>query len=272
MLIDVTQHTGFHAVLNTETLTLESQDGFVFRHATRKADALKNVLRSPEAVPADTDVYHLYYPEALPITAREKLDRYHLTYSFVLVPPVVVGEEFAKTSGHYHPCIPGTKYSYPEVYTQLYGRLYLFLQKRNPENPRTPLDCALIDMRPGVTVTVPPEYAHVLINTTGETTLMAGLYSAAFKPDYTEVHQQRGLAYYLLQNGDGVKIEANPHYDGAPPLRQVDNLNGTIFEPPDDPRIPLWLSYIRQPERYAFLSQPEAVQARFGQGSRTSST
>lgn len=264
MLIDVSQPTGFHAVLNTDTLALESQQGFVFRHDTRKAEALQNVLRSPDAVPGDTVIYHLYYPEAFPAGARKQLDRYHLTYSFVLVPPIVVGEEFAKTSGHYHPYMPGSTYSYPEVYTGLYGRLLLLLQKRSRANARTPLDCALVELKPGVSVTIPPDYAHVLINPTGDLTLMAGLYSAAFKPDYAEVYQQRGLAYYLLQNGGGMKVEANPLYENAPPLRVVSDFKGTVFEPPDDPQIPVWESYLRQPDRYAFLAQPEAAKTRFG--------
>jgi len=114
-----------------------------------------------------------------------------------------------------------------------------------------------------VSVMIPPDYAHVLINPTEEVALMAGLYCAAFKPDYAEVIARRGLAYYLLQGDGGVVVEPNPRYRNAPPLQRPTSLLGTIFEPPDASDTPLWRSFMDDPERYAFLARPDAVLARF---------
>lgn len=265
MLIDVTASAGFHLTLDLATGDVRSDDGFHFRRISRTAGELSGVLRTPDAVPADREMYAIFYLDAAPPDAHAALAPLELTYSPVLLPPGRAGGEFVKTSGHYHPSVPGTALGYPEVYTGLYGLLYLFLQKRDLSTPDTPLDCALVELRPGVSVMIPPDYAHVLINPTDEPALMAGLYCAAFKPDYADVIARRGLAYYVMQGDSGaIEVEPNPRYRDAPPLRWPVDLRGTIFEPPDAPGVPVWRAFMDGPERYAFLARPDAVAARFG--------
>ena len=159
--------------------------------------------------------------------------------------------------------VPGTPYGYPEVYTQLYGHLLLFLQKRNRANPDTPLDCVLIDMTPGVTVTVPPDYAHVLINPTHEIALMAGLYSPDFKPDYTEVYEHRGLAYYILDQNGTIGIEPNPRYTDPPPLQAARHADRHGFRSSAPRQTGLGSVYHSSLSRTSFLTQPEVMKAYF---------
>jgi glucose-6-phosphate isomerase len=258
---DLSQIAGLPLFLDGANEQVFGEGDFQFYRTTRTIAQLKPVLYAPDALPESDGVYHMFFPEKLPDDATEILARYHLTYSPVLLPPRLIGDEYIKTSGHYHPNIPGTAISYPEVYTGLYGHLLLFLQKRDQAIPATPQECVLIALDPGVTVTIPPEYAHVLINPTREPALMAGLFSPDFKPDYTEVHRYQGLAYYLLNHHDEPFIEPNRHYADPPPLLHPDHLDGTIFAPPDDTDIPLWTSFLGDPERYAFLTQPEAAAA-----------
>ena len=263
-LRDLSAAVGFNLIFDPVALTMHSGDGFTFARTTRQAGALRNVLRAPEALSPETPLYHIFYLDNAPPAARDLLAAHRLTYSPVLLPPHVIGGEFVKTSGHYHPSMPGSALSYPEVYTGLLGELYLFLQRRDPAQPGAPLDCVLARLVPGVTITIPPDYAHVLINPTGEMALMAGLYGTEFKPDYGEVEQHHGLAYYILQGEGGqIEIERNPHYTAAPPLNWLETVTGTIFTPPDNPAIPLWRSFVAAPERYAFLTRPEAAAARF---------
>jgi oxalate decarboxylase/phosphoglucose isomerase-like protein (cupin superfamily) len=139
----------------------------------------------------------------------------------------------------------------------------LFLQKRDANHPDTPLDCALIELVPGVSVTIPPDYAHVLINPTADVAVMAGLYCTDFKPDYADVIAHRGLAYYILKGDGDFDVESNPRYTDAPSLQRLTVLNGTVFEPPDDGRVPLWSAFVTNPAKYAFLSQPDAVALHF---------
>jgi glucose-6-phosphate isomerase len=137
------------------------------------------------------------------------------------------------------------------------------MQKRNHQNPELIDDCAIATMTPGYVITIPPGYAHILINPTPEPALMAGLYGKDFKPDYGPVRAHQGLAYYIVASSDGHSFVANPHYTDAPPLRQLGELRGTIFEAPF-PTEPVYQAYFRDPDVYAFLTQPQAVQEKFG--------
>jgi hypothetical protein len=126
----------------------------------------------------------------------------------------------------------------------------------------SPDDLLLIDMTPWTTVTIPPEYAHVLINPSDQIALMAGLYSSDFKPDYTEVFAHRGLAYYIPDQDGDITVEPNPRYTNPPPLKQPDKLTDTIFAPlhPDKP---VWEAFIIEPESRGFLTQPDAMKTYF---------
>jgi glucose-6-phosphate isomerase, archaeal len=270
MKLDVSSFAGFDLQLDTDTLQLETDSGIVFERTTRTAGRLKCVLRFPDAVAPDLALYYMYNIIHAPEHIQIKLDCYHLTFSPVLLPPGKVGREFIKTNGHYHPPIPGSSYTYPEIYTQLYGKLFLFLQRRNPSAPETPEDCVLLEMRPGVTITIPPGYAHVLINASDDLALMAGLYNVTFGPDYAEVERHRGLAYYILHGNDGIIVEPNPKYVDAPPLRRPVDIIGTCFAP-FDPGVPLWQSFLASSSSYAFLSELDALRSYFHSDSPKSS-
>lgn len=256
---DVTEQAGFDLWLDTDARTVTSGAGFAFQRVTRMQGDMRPVLRAPDAAKPDAPYYDIFYMNQAPEAGRADLDRLHLTYGPVLLPPGGVDGEFVKTSGHYHPDMPGSALSYPEIYTGLSGRLLLFLQRRDRQATDTPLDCAIIELTPGVTVAVPPDYAHVLINPGREPALMAGLYGTDFKPDYREVVAHQGLAYYIVEGEDDYRVEANLRYVNAPPLQPLTDVTGTIFEPPDDPTVPVWEAFRRNPDRYAFLSQSRAA-------------
>ena len=262
-MIDVSQYTGFELQLDPTTYLLNAPEGFSFKRSSRTIGEMATVLLEPNARPANELLYHVFYMEESP--ASSLLNDYGLTYSPVLLPPSTVGSEFVKTAGHYHPVIPDTDIGYPEVYAQIYGRMWLFLQKRDPLHPHTPLDCVLVEFTPGVTVTIPPEYAHVLINPTDEPALMAGIYSVNFKPEYTEVKAHKGLAYYLVKHKHGMAIQPNLNYENPPPITLLTDVRGTIFEPPQAD-VPLWTSFLQSPQMYAFLHDADAARARYGNG------
>ncbi|OGO27675.1 MAG: hypothetical protein A2Z16_05395 [Chloroflexi bacterium RBG_16_54_18] len=259
---DLTAYAGFSLFFNPEQMSLTTFDGFDFARKSRTVLEMINVLRNPVGVAPHYVVYYLFYPETLPPRFQAQLDRYRLTYSLVAMSPGTVNGEYHKTIGHYHPLIPDTELPFPEVYTQLYGTLHLLLQKLDPEDPEKVLDCHLVKMTPGYTITLPPGYAHVLINTSSSPGLMAGLYGKAFRPNYHQVGKMHGLAYYLTSKEEGFTIEPNPHYKWIPPLDFLEKQAGTDFVY-DEPGLPLWTSFTQHPARYAFLTQADAVLQRF---------
>jgi glucose-6-phosphate isomerase len=262
-MVDLTAIAGFALHFNPNTLEIEAGDGMVFRRSTRYGRDVKEVVSMPERVSPNDPAYMMDILDGAPTEIQDVLDRYQLTYSLVLLPPRKIGNEFVKTTGHYHPPIPGTALGYPEVYIQLYGRLFLVLQRRSAENPAVIMDYVVVEMTPGFTITIPPNYAHCLVNATGEPALMAGLYGKGFKPDYQMTRERHGLAYYLVAGQDG-KPEAvpNPHYAEHPEISWLKSLDGTHFAP-DFADQPVWSSFLQNPDAFAFLTQAGPARNKF---------
>jgi glucose-6-phosphate isomerase len=265
--IDLTVPAGFPLELDTDRLSIATGNGIRFDRAVRRKPEMQAVLMEPQAISDEAEVYYnMKMRSAGPYA--DIFGRYNLTFACVLLPPLKVGSEFVKTHGHYHPNMPGSSLSYPEVYTHYYGRLYLLMHRRSGGDPARLDDCVLYEMQPGHSITIPPGYLHVLINPADEPALMAGLYCVDSYPQYEPVIQMRGAAYYLV-NGNEERIVENPRYQTCPPLVRLDDLAGSVFEPPDDD-MPLWSSFVKQPEMYAMLSNPAAAQRRFARDETTS--
>ena len=158
--------------------------------------------------------------------------------------------------------MPGSVIGYPEVYTHYFGELYLYAQRRH--NGETPAldDCVLYRMKPGRSIMIPPGYAHILINPSDTPALMGGLYSPDAIHEYGPIREMGGAAYYLLDDAGPERVVPNPRYSSFPPLRQIDDLAGTRFAPPDDQH-PLWAAFTADPQRYAFITDPEMAKLQF---------
>jgi glucose-6-phosphate isomerase len=260
MQVDLTGAAGFPLTLDTESGALTGEGAVTFGRIARRLADLKPVLFDPDGVAPGTELYSTY-PLVDAGPATDVLDARDLTYSCVLLPPLKIGREFVKTQGHYHPPMPGSDVQYPEVYTHLWGEPALLLQRRRDGRADRIDDCVLIELRGGDSVTIPPGYAHILINRSRQPALIAGLYSRAFAPNYEPILRVAGAAYYLID--DEPATVPNPRYADHPPLRCLTDPAGTAFAPPDQGRT-LWMSFLADPARYDFLSHAAAARRRFG--------
>jgi len=263
MKTDLSSVSGFPLSFDPDSLRVESGGGMVFTTIPRKASELSDVLLDPGAVPDDTVVYSLVQLVRAPAPSMDQMERLGLAFSIVMIPPRRIGREYVKTRGHYHPLVPGTELAYPEVYTHYYGKLLLLLQRRSGDDPSVLDDCVLVELRPGVTLTIPPGYAHVLLNPTDAPAAMAGLYGAHFEQDAGPIRRLRGMAYYVVDRDGSPAVEANPRYPYAPQLRVVSTNLRTPFDPPH-PDQPLWEGFQTHPDDYAFLTQPDALIRYYG--------
>lgn len=260
MHVDLSDAAGFPLTLDTKTGELAGGGAIAFGRVTRRLVDMQSVLFESDGVSLDTEIYWTY-PLIDGGPAAADLDQRGLTYSCVLLPPLKIGREFVKTQGHYHPPMPGSDVQYPEVYTHLWGDPSLLLQRRRDDRAELVDDCVVIELRQGDSVTIPPGYAHILINRSRQPAAIAGLYSRAFAPIYEPVIQLAGAAYYLIDDAVAPAIP-NPNYTDHPPLRRLTDPTGTRFEPPDKGRT-LWSSFLADPARYDFLADPEAARRRF---------
>ena len=75
--------------------------------AVRTREEMREVLLDPEA-DAPAELYYMYR-DVCRQQDRELLAQHGLRYDVTVIRPGLLGREYIKTAGHYHPLKPGTK-------------------------------------------------------------------------------------------------------------------------------------------------------------------
>lgn len=198
----------------------------------------------------DRPLYYMY--REVTRQGDEKVFREHnLRYDITILVPGLLGDEFIKTVGHFHPLKPHSSETYPEYYEVLYGEAIYLLQKNDRASEAE--EVIAVRAKKGDKVYIPPNYGHVTINP-GETHLvMANLVERNFKSIYEPFAEKRGAAYYYIQVNDKKNdFVKNPAYShqvalkmvGAPslpaPVEGIENQG-------------LYEAFLKNPEGFKFL-------------------
>jgi len=261
LIVDLSTRVGFPLLLDTDVPDVITGGDVRFVRETRRVENMRGVLYEPDALPLDSPLYWNYKLDQAS-SYSDLFHKMHLTFGLVLLPPMKVGVEYVKTHGHYHSSISSSNIGYPEVYTHYYGELYLYMQRRSNGSTMELDDCVIYEMIPGQSIMVPPGYAHILINTSQEPALMAGLYSLDAIHDYQPILETAGGAYFLINETGRDRFVPNRRYSKIPPLREVDDLCETRFSPPNHDQ-PLWNSFVSSPECYSFINDPDKTALQF---------
>jgi glucose-6-phosphate isomerase, archaeal len=163
------------------------------------------------------DVYYMYRDLAKSDSDLEVIKAHHLRYDITVIPPGMLGSEYIKTVGHYHPRVPGTNISYPEIYQVLEGSATYLLQKVKYGDEDLVLDVVVITAEKGDLVIVPPGYGHVTINASKKTLEMANWVCRDFSSIYEPIKRLSGASYFLLNDG----FIKNSLYRNIPPIRYL---------------------------------------------------
>jgi glucose-6-phosphate isomerase len=134
-----------------------------------------------------------------------------LRYDITVIPSGMLGPEYVKTAGHYHPPHPDCReeiISYPEVYQVIRGTATYLLQKEDLTS------FIAVTAKEGEVVLIPPNYGHVTVNASNEELVMSNWVSDAFQSDYEPIREKAGDAYYLTDGG----FIKNKNYDQIPEL------------------------------------------------------
>lgn len=201
----------------------------------------------------DFDLYFMYRDLYLSRTDREKLLAQGLRYDITIIPPAMLGREYMKTAGHYHPLVAGGSVTYPELYEVLEGEALYLLQSSDLS------DVVVVYASAGDKVLVPPDYGHVTINRSNKTLKMANFVARDFSSLYEPYRQKGGGAYFFTREG-WIK---NPKCSQAAELRRI--------EAPDRAglaRIGLakgreMYPLLREPGALEFLTRPDEHQDLF---------
>ncbi|MHC1569625.1 MAG: glucose-6-phosphate isomerase family protein [Candidatus Syntropharchaeales archaeon] len=170
----------------------------------------------------DMDLYYMYRDLYLSKNDWEIIKEAGLRYDITIIPPRMLGKEFIKTAGHYHPLIDSGEITYPEVYEVLEGEAHYLLQRL--ENDQI-TDVVVVEAEAGDKVIIPPGYGHITINASNKRLKMANWVARNFSSIYDPIRAKRGGAYFETLDG----FVKNELYDNLPPIRFLKPRDIPIF-------------------------------------------
>ncbi len=193
------------------------------------------------------ELYYMYRNIFLDESDKKTMNKNKLRYDITVIPHGNLGKEFVKTAGHYHPLVPGTNVTYPEVYEVLEGQAHYLLQKK--ENNKI-VDVVLISAEKNDKIIIPPGYGHVTINPSKNVLKMANWVSSDFSSIYEPIKRMHGAAYFETKKG----FIKNENYTNLPELR--------FLKPKDYKDVGLTKNrdmyyLIRNPKFLEFLTKPQ---------------
>ena len=228
-------------------------------YGTRLADQMRRVL-----LDRDCDLPEIIYWMLRDTGLKDQPDfkqAHGLRYDISIFRGTHFGREFMKTSGHYHPLIPGSEVAWPEVYEIVDGTALYVLQKVNnidlgPDEVEVE-DVIILEANPRDKAVMPPNYGHVTINSLPTPLVMSNWVSSHFSSVYGKVEESIGFAYYYLHGDGNPRWVKNPQYKKPlPPLRRA-----VIREVPElglTRNKPLYLAAVEDPQRFEWLNNPAA--------------
>jgi glucose-6-phosphate isomerase len=166
----------------------------------------------------NSELYYMYRELSLSKKDAIAMKEHGLRYDITIIPPQMLGCEFVKTAGHYHPIVPGTRITFPEIYEVLGGEANYILQKPDGEEI---VDVILIKAGIGDKVIIPPGYGHLTINASNKVLKMANWVAQDFESIYQPIKEKGGGAYFLLDKG----MVKNPRYDHIPDIKLLKPAN-----------------------------------------------
>lgn len=165
----------------------------------REFSSLKSYLKNPSSSSSRRDIYHIYRDVTL-LEDHEKIREEGLEYDLTVIPPGKIGDEFAKTAGHYHSLKSGATVRYPEVYEVIFGKVFWLIQSASEDFERLE-QVYLFSARRGEKLVVPPRFGHVSINSGEDALVLANWRARDMEMIYEPYENHNGAAYYVIQSG-----------------------------------------------------------------------
>jgi len=243
--IDLSSFVPFKLVVDSETGKIIEGVSENPPFATRKLFDMKEVLYDVDWLQSqeNIDLYYMYR-EFVRKEDRELFQRHKIRYDITIIPPRMLGREFVKTAGHFHPPVQ-KGVSYPEAYEVMHGKAFYLLQKETKKK-KDPIEIIIIQASAGDQVLIPPGYGHVTINPSeNELLVMNNLVSSEFSSRYEPIKKQKGAVYLYHANKTWIR---NPSYHQRIIAREK--------EPMKIDDKPFYLSFLDNPEQWKFLNEP----------------
>lgn len=169
----------------------------------------------------DLKLYYMYRDLADNQEEKDLINKNNLRYDITVIPFLMLGQEFNKTAGHDHPLIPSKNMTYPEIYQVLHGQAVFLLQDSEGDSI---IDVYTIKANKGDKVVIPPNYEHIMINTSGNELQTANWICNNFGSNiYKPFRQKHGFCYYALRGNTGeINWVKNKNYNLIPDLKFIE--------------------------------------------------
>lgn len=219
----------------------------------------------------DNPLYYMYR-DVHERVDDEKIKSNRLRYDLTVVLPGMIGSEFNKTFGHYHPS------SYPEVYEIISGQALYLLQKPGKNDDEID-EAYLVEAKAGEKVIMPPHFGHITINPFSEPLVMSNWVADDFSSEYELYKKNKGGGFYVTkcqvpnppgaevgishraahreksQKNSKFQIVKNEHYKRLPKLIRAKPKELRQFGLEFDK--PMYLSGGKNINKLKFLTHPE---------------
>jgi len=212
----------------------------------RRLRELESVLYDSECLrrlDSDLPVYEIYR-DCCDDEARDLLRRHGLRYDAIVVPPLLLGEEYVKTFGHC--CLrSGGEGAHPEVFEVLEGEARFLIQRYRGEEL---LDVSLVEAQEGGIVLIPPGSGHVMINASPRRLVVGSLTSRRCVQVYDQYAMRKGAAFFFLTGG---RLVRNLNYSSVPEVHILRAEAPSFLEG----GLGLVQAFLRDPGRFTFLNE-----------------
>lgn len=178
----------------------------------RKPEEMKDVAYDPSSLDQIKEPLYYMYRDIWSLCPEcDRLCKRHmLRYDITIIRPGLMGKEYYKTVGHFHPINKDKNVTYPELYEIISGKALFLAQEMHGKGFQ------VIIANKGEHALIPYNHGHVTVNVGNEPLIMGNLVASTFDSEYGPVKEKKGLAYYILTDG----MLENPNYKEHPPATQ----------------------------------------------------
>lgn len=224
---------------------------FVDETAARPLSRLAPVALDPaQCVPPERPLYWMYNGIG-PVDARARIKATGLRYELTLMYPQPIGNECAKTLGHYHAVYPKDQLAYPEIIEVQHGAGYFLFFNLDWRTCTSSFAMATLASA-GDKLIIPPNLFHGAVVVGDEPLLFADLLPEDINPVYRHIAHVGGMSHVYLKDGGW---RANPRYNEVSPLLMTKAVDHPALGLTRDR--PLYDLFLNEPERLQWLRQPD---------------
>ncbi|MFH1622079.1 MAG: glucose-6-phosphate isomerase family protein [Candidatus Omnitrophota bacterium] len=249
MRVDLKNFVGMNIKFNPDEckLVFES-DPSVREPGVRTIEQMKEVLADSN-VSLPKELYYMYRD----VYCSKDLDttkEHKLRFDVTVIKPGMLGKEFMKTAGHYHPR------SFPELYEVVYGEALCLQQRADESDPKKIKEVIVVKAKQGQKIICLPYFGHILINTSDKPLITSNWVSSEFSSEYNLYKEATGAAYYAFDEQGNTKWTKNNFFKELPSI--------TFLTPNDDiaefglkTSVPMYSLVNGNLEKIDFLNNPD---------------